>query len=556
MLRRLFRQFRGGRAQAGTVLARAEALLARADAAGAIAAFREALALDPASAAACNGLGLALQRAGRLAEAADAFRMALELAPRDAALLNNLGTALRLAGDLDGAAVQYGAALAAAPGDALARFNLAVLAQKLGDADEAVRHLRVLVREHPAQPEFALALAQALNYSGEFDATTSVESLRQAAAVLVSGIEPMAPRARAAGAALRVGYLSPDFRNHPVMRFMEPVLAAHDTARFTVFCYDDAARVDAWTAKLDRLPVAVRRIAGLPDAEAAERIARDDLDLLVDLAGLTTGGRPGVLARRPARVQASYLGYLNTTGLSAVQWRITDREADPPGEAQTFYTERLAYLPRCQWLYAAPPEAGECGELPAARNGWPTLGAAHNFAKVGPAVLASWAAVAAAIPGSRIALAGVPPGSAQARVVDVFAAAGVDPERVSCRPGMPREAYFRFLSTLDVALDAFPYAGGTTTCDALWMGLPVVTLAGRHGSARSGASLLAAVGLETCIAQSVPAYVEACRRLCADRDALARLRAGMRARVAASPLMDAPGFVKGLEALYREIVAR
>lgn len=555
MLRRLFRQFRHRRVDSAELLGRGDGCLARGDLRGAIGAYRAAHAREPASADACNRLGLALQRAGRLAEAAAAFRAALALAPVETALRNNLGTVLRLAGDLDGAAKEYRAAAAQVPGDALSRFNLAVLEQKLGRADDAVLLLRRLLHEQPDRREFSLALAQALNFSSLFDDPSSLETYRAAAAALVGGVDAL-PRAsvRPAGP-LRVGYLSPDFRNHPVMRFIEPVLAAHDPGAMTVFCYDDTGRPDAWTARLAALPVTHRRVAGLDDAALAGRIAGDALDLLVDLAGLTTGGRPGVLARRPARVQAGYLGYLNTSGLAALDWRITDRVADPPGIAERYYTERLAYLPGCQWLMTAPAEAGECTPSPYSRNGWPTLGAAHNFAKVNPGVLAAWAAAAAAVPGARVALAGIPGGSAGARVLDAFAAAGVAAERVALHPGMPRADYYRFLSTLDVALDAFPYAGGTTTCDALWMGVPVVTLAGRHGSARSGASLLATAGMGQCIAQSLTEYVAACVRLCADRDALAHMRANLRPRLARSPLMDVRGFVSGMEALYREIAA-
>ncbi len=555
MLRRLFRQWRRRRIDPVELLGRGDECLARGDLQGAIEAYRAAHAREPANADACNRLGLALQRGGRLAEAAAAFRAALALVPAETALRNNLGTVLRLAGDIDGAANEYRAAAAQAPEDALSRFNLAVLEQKLGRADAAVPLLRRLLHEQPDRREFALALAQALNFSSLFDDPSSVDVYRAAAAALVRGVGAMPRNATRPAEPLRVGYLSPDFRNHPVMHFIEPVLAAHDGGAVTVFCYDDVERADAWTARLDALPVVRRRVAGLDDAALAGRIAGDALDLLVDLAGLSTGGRPGVLARRPARVQAGYLGYLNTSGLAALDWRITDRVADPPGTAERYYTERLAYLPGCQWLMTAPAEAGACTPSPCQRNGWPTIGAAHNFAKVNPGVLAAWAAAAAAVPGARVALAGIPVGSARARVMDAFAAAGIGPERVAVFPGMPRADYYRFLSTLDVALDAFPYAGGTTTCDALWMGVPVVTLAGRHGSARSAASLLSAAGMEQCIAHSLPEYVAICTRLCADREGLAHLRANLRRRLADSPLMDVRGFVSGLESLYREIAA-
>jgi len=555
MLRRLFQQLRHRRVDAVERLARGDDCLALGDLPGAIDAYAAACAREPANADARNRLGLALQRAGRLAEAAAAFRASLALAPDETALRNNLGTALRLAGDLDGAANEYRAAAAQAPADVLSRFNLAVLEQKLGRADDAVRLLRGLLQEQPNQREIALALAQAVNFSSSFDDPSSIEVYRAAAAALVDGVDPLPRDASRPSGPLRVGYLSPDFRNHPVMHFIEPVLAAHDGRVVTVFCYDDTERPDAWTARLDALPVTRRRVAGMDDAALAGRIAGDSLDLLVDLAGLTTGGRPGVLARRPARVQAGYLGYLNTSGLAALDWRITDRVADPPGTAEHYYTERLAYLPGCQWLVRAPLDAGECTPSPCESNGWPTLGAAHNFAKVNSGVLAAWAAAAAAVPGSRVALAGVPDGSTRGRVLDAFAAAGVAAERVSLHPGMPRADYYRFLSTLDVALDAFPYTGGTTTCDALWMGVPVVTLAGRHGSARSGASLLTAAGMQHCVAQSLPEYVEICARLCADREALSRTRASLRQRLAGSPLTDVRGFVTGLEALYRDIAA-
>jgi predicted O-linked N-acetylglucosamine transferase (SPINDLY family) len=263
-----------------------------------------------------------------------------------------------------------------------------------------------------------------------------------------------------------------------------------------------------------------------------------------------------VIARRPARVQVSYLGYLNTTGLAAMDWRITDSVADPPGSAECYYTERLAYLPACQWLFTPPEEAPACTAPPSEQNGYVTLGAAHNFAKMTPAVLELWSGAAAAVPQCRIALMGVPEGSARARVTGAFARAGIGADRITCSAGMPRPDYYRFLSSLDVALDTFPYAGGTTTCDALWMGVPVVSLAGRHGASRSGASLLSATGLAQCVAGSHEEYVSICARLCADLTGLASMRTSMRERMAASPLMDVRGFVRGLEGLYRAMAQR
>ena len=558
MLRNLFRHLGARRASASELLARGERLAEAGDAHAAIEAYRQALTRDASCLKAYNALGIALQQNGQFAEAAHVFQLGLALAPEELGLLNNLGTALRMAGDLDGASIQYEIAARHSPDDPLTQLNRAMLAQKLGLADDAVRELRRLVRERTGDKLAWLGLAQALNYSSEYDRAGILDEFCAAGDVLsndASAAPPPRPHGRTTRSGpLRIGYLSPDFNDHPVARFMEPILSNHDPAAVTVTCYDDTARTDAVTARLRELGVTWRRVAGLPDGALAAMIAADSLDILVDLAGLTTGSRPGVLARRPAPVQASYLGYLNTTGLRAVDWRISDRTMDPPGSAQQYYVERLAYLPACQWLFTPPTFSTECGPLPADERGFVTFGAAHNFAKVNPQVLALWAEVVAGVPGSRIELSGVPRGAAHKRVQDTFAAHGVASDRVHCVERMPRAAYYGFLAALDIALDAFPYNGGTTTAEALWMGVPVVSLAGRHGSARSGASLLAAVGLDELVAQTPRDYVEICVRLCGDRERLAQLRSGLRERMLRSSLMDPRGFVRALEALYRSML--
>jgi predicted O-linked N-acetylglucosamine transferase (SPINDLY family) len=290
------------------------------------------------------------------------------------------------------------------------------------------------------------------------------------------------------------------------------------------------------------------------DDQLAAQIREDGIDILVDLAGHTSGHRLGAFARKPAPLQVSWLGYPDTTGLSAIDYRLTDSIVDPPGAADGFSSERLVRLPDGFHCYTPSDAAPDVAPLPAEKNGFVTFGSFNNLSKVNRGVLDAWADVLGRISGSRLVLKSrwlhMP--EVCERIRKLLEQRGVARDRIELVAKLPTSAeHLALYGDIDIALDTFPYNGATTTCEALWMGVPVVTLAGDRHAARLGASMLSRVGLEGLVADRPQDYVEAATRLATDLPALARLRADLRGRVAASPLCDGPGFTRQLEAAFR-----
>ncbi|HEX8915890.1 MAG TPA: hypothetical protein VF796_26285, partial [Humisphaera sp.] len=344
-----------------------------------------------------------------------------------------------------------------------------------------------------------------------------------------------------------------DFRTYPAPRFFEPLLAHHDRAAVEVFCYSDVppGKADAVTDRCRAYGHAWRDVAGLPDAAVAARVAADRVDVLVDLAGHMANPRLTLFARRAAPVQVTYLGYPGTTGLATVDYRLTDSLQDPPGAADRWHAERLWRLDPCCWCYRPDDDAPPVGPPPAlAGRGPVTFAALNRLAKASPRALRLWARVLDAVPGSRL-MALVPPGAERdPAATGLFAAHGVGGERLVLVGGRPPREYLRLWADADVALDAYPYHGMTTTCDALWMGVPTVTLVGGRHASRVGLSLLSAVGLGGLAAGDEDAYVAAAAGLAAHLPGLAALRQGLRDRVRRSPLGDGPGLARRVEAAF------
>ena len=358
---------------------------------------------------------------------------------------------------------------------------------------------------------------------------------------------------RAPGRRLKVGYVSPDFRAHACAFFVEPLLRHHDRTAVEVFAYAEVAQPDAVTNRLRGLTDVWRSTVGLTDEQVAALIRADGIDVLVDLAGHTANGRLLALARKPAPVQVEYLGYPATTGIEAMDWRLTDAVAEPVGQSEAHYTERLYRLPHSLWCYQPFEDMDEVSALPALAQGGVTFGSFNNYAKVGPRVVALWASVLRAVPDSRLVMITVPAGESQESLWDRFESLGVSRTRVVLHDRLDRRTYVSLFSTVDVALDPFPCNGGTTTCDALWMGLPVVALKGGTFLSRASLSVLSACGCEAYAAADEAAYVEICRRLAGDLPGLAATRATLRGQLAASPLLDAPAFARDIEAAYRDM---
>jgi predicted O-linked N-acetylglucosamine transferase (SPINDLY family) len=514
--------------------------------AAAIAAYQRALALNPAFQDAHRNLADALADAGRFDEAIVQYTHAMQLQPNWPEMLNNFGHALQAVGRHAEAAERFSEALALDPSFAAAHANLAGVLLESGDIDAALRSHRAAVQLRPDMP----ALGSNLLYAMHFDAEIDDDSLFRAH---VDWSEKHAARSAAAplprdadhadNRILRIGYVSQDLRDHPVGRFLFPVLANHDRGQFEVHLFDGTQLQDDFTDQLKSCFWQWHTTRNLTDERLAELIRAQSIDILVDLAGHTGGNRLLAFARKPAPVQATYLGYPDTTGLTSIDCRITDALADPPGRSDTLNTERLIRLPRGFFCYQPPAELP-----PICRGDRPiTFGSFNNLAKLSPPTLQLWRRILDGAPGARLLIKSQAMNDAMR---DRLAAAGLPMERVDLRSGSLSHAeHLRGYNDIDVALDTTPYNGATTTCEALAMGVPVVTLAGTRHAARVGVSILTNAGFADWIANSPDEYVQIAAALAASPTA----RSDVRERFLASPMCDAAPFTRDLEAAYREM---
>jgi len=475
------------------------------------------LARDPEGWA---GVGLALHHQGRVIEAAEAYRRSLELYPAEINTHENLAAALSQAGRAAEAVAVYRHGLAVAPGHARLHSSLLLCLHYLeGEAPET------LLEEHRRWGAAHGGGAVADPFANLPD-----------------------PERR-----LRVGYVSADFCEHSVASFFLPLVERHDRARFEIVCYSAAPLVDRVTEEIRGLADHWVEISAMVDGEAAKRIRRDRVDVLVDLSGHTASNRLTLFARRPAPVQVTYLGYPDTTGLLAMDYRLVDGVTDPPG-AERWATERLLRLPDCFLCYRPPAGAPAVAEPPLRANGHVTFGSFNNLAKVNDGVVEAWAEILRRSPGAHLVVKSSlldDPATGEA-LRGRFLHHGVAPERVELLARQAaRAGHLACYSRIDIGLDTFPYNGTTTTCEALWQGVPVVTLAGGLHMGRVGASLLRAVGLGDWVAGDVATYVERAVALAADRERLAALRRTLRATVAASPLCAEATFTRQVETAYR-----
>ncbi len=503
--------------------------------------------------------GVLLAEIVRLLEAIKCLRRAILLSGGTSRLHTDLGHALWLQGKRDEAAGQFRLASALSPDDERPLRSLANLLLVGGFVDEALVQIRSFLRVKPGAAGVHSAYLLGLHYR---DSLTPEKLFhehlrfdRQHLESLAAGPSAVRPRPDP-DRRLRVGYVSPDLRRHSVAYFFEPLLAAHDRNDFEVVCYASVPRPDAVTRRLQEVADGWRDVHELSDADLADLIRRDEIDILVDLAGHTLGNRLLAFARKPAPIQVTYLGYPDTTGLATMDYRLTDGWADPGGLTDHLHSERLVRLSSGFLCYRPPDEAPAVGVLPAFEQGRLTFGSFNNLCKVGPEVVKCWADVLKAVPASRLIIKASALGHADARrhLQSLFELNGVATDRVTLlgeTPGV--RDHLNLYNQVDVALDTFPYHGTTTTCEALWMGVPVVTRAGRTHASRVGVSLLTRAGVPELIAASRDAYVELAVRMAADWERLGTLRAGMRDRLRRSALMDAEQLTRSVERAYRSM---
>jgi predicted O-linked N-acetylglucosamine transferase (SPINDLY family) len=525
-----------------------------------------------------------LRGLGRADDAASALRRALAIDPQNLEARATLFHVLQAKGDPAGAALELEAVLRQRPDWAEALFNYGCVLNKLMRAAEAeaafrrtiavapgftrayrmlggvllgqcrVEEALELYRHAPRDADLESAELFALNASDHIPDDELFARHAEFGRKLEQAVPARFhfPMTRSPGKRLRIGYVSGDFSYHVVALFMLPVLEHRDRAGFEVFCYSTAERVDEYTRRLASHADAWRPVAGQSAAQLADAIHADAIDILVDLAGHSGEPQLQVFAQKPAPVQATWLGYLNTTGLTRMDYRISDAHADPAGLADARHTEKLARLPHSQWCYRPFLSAAPAPAPPCMRNGFLTFGSFNQAVKLSQTSRKRWAEILSRLPGSRLAVLGVPPGRAQQDLLQDLTGMGIDAARLELVPYVSLQDYFAWYNKVDIALDTTPYSGGTTTCDALWMGVPVLTAPGLRPGSRSAASILATAGLTEWIASGPEDYVERAAEL-SRPELLADLRATLRTRLRASPLMDEAGFTKDLETAYRQM---
>jgi predicted O-linked N-acetylglucosamine transferase (SPINDLY family) len=547
----------------------------------------EAARLAPLRPEPHNELGIVLARLGRMDESANAFRQATRLRPDYAEAHNNLGNVRMAQGRLEEAVGRYRKAIECKPNYYQAHAHLGVAYSRQGRTNESIECLERAVRLEPKSgdahnnlgnallvagrleqaistfqvalklnPDYAPAISNyllTLNYDPTIEAERLAQEHRDWAHRLEAAVPAPAGHDNTPDPerVLRVAYVSADFRRHPVTAFIAPLLTHGNRGRTATILLAEVVVPDATTKRFESLADEWHDTTGMSHEQVAELVRRQRVDILVDLGGHTSGNRLPVFGRRPAPVQVSYIGYPTTTGMSSIDYQVTDDTVDHAADDR-FYTESLVRLPGGFSCYTPPENAPDVNPLPASGSSRVTFGALHNLAKLNSQVLALWARVVKQVPGSRLLIGrDVLTGGIAQSIADQLIAGGLRPEDFELRHEFPPGGHLALYREMDISLDAFPWSGHTTACEAMWMGVPTVSLVGARHAGRMVASVMSQAGLADWLAADPDAYVAIAQRAAGDLGSLAALRSGLRQRVAASPLCDAARFAGELENAYR-----
>ncbi|HEX4055251.1 MAG TPA: tetratricopeptide repeat protein [Tepidisphaeraceae bacterium] len=520
----------------------------------AIAEYSEAVRYRPDFAPALSNLGAALRLRGQHQKAIEVLRKSQQLAPNVPETLNNLGIALKDTGQLDEAIKVFDRCLALKPTQRDALNNLANAHKDCGNIQDAVAHY---ARSLAIGPDYRIH--SNMTYTLQFHPGYDDESLFREqrrwnelyAMPLAQSVRPH-QNDRDPNRRLKVGYVSAYFYAQAESFFVVPLLEKHDLEQFEIHCYSSVIKPDSVTARLKSKPLVWHDVLGRPDADVAEQIRRDRIDVLIDLAMHMAHNRLPTFARKPAPVQVTWLAYPGGTGLDAMDYRITDGFMDPPDKPATYYREESIRLADCWCCYDPLTDAGPA----AARNGGPIRFASiNNPCKNNEPLLRLWARVMQSAPDSTILILASGEGHRN-KLRGILQSAGIAPQRVEFVDRISRTDYLRHHDSIDICLDTLPYNGITTTCDALWMGVPVVTLIGKTASGRAGLSILSTLGMPELIAKTEDDFVKIAADLSQDRPRLNELRSTLRERMRQSPLMDAAGFARKMETAYRDMWRR
>ena len=516
--------------------------------------FRRALALEPELPEAHYNLGVASLQAGDLASARSALRKYLDAQPGDRAALLKLGEACSRSNELDEAAGYLRRLLADDPRDAEAHNLLANVLRNQARHREAVEHYELAILHDPNPVVAFQNLLFCMLCTGTFSAEAIHARHREFSRRFEEPLLPLRlPHANAPDPErrLRIGYVSPDFRSNIVAHYMQPILERHDHARFEIHCYFTGSGADVETGRISSLADQWHDASLLSDDAFAALIRAHQIDVLIDLCGHGPGNRILMFARKPAPVQASYLDYSATTGLSSIDYRLTTEYCDPTGIADRYYSEKLYRLADTYWTYN-PAARLPLSALPMQSNGHPTFGSFNLYYRITDEVVDLWSRLLVSVPHARLVVVGVASGSTQATLLQRLDRAGIARHRISLHGVVSYQAYNELMTTVDLALAPFPYNGATTMMDCLWNGLPVVAKEGGETfSSRLGCSVLVQLGLSDLIGRSDDDYIRIAVALASNIETLSRLRQSLRERMERSPMRNFEGFTRGLENAYR-----
>jgi protein O-GlcNAc transferase len=516
----------------------------------ALSTMQNAAKLSPNDAELHNSLGMLLHERGEFESSLQSYRTALQIDSGFVEAYYNLGNLLSELGRYEAAVIRYRSALKLDPNNAVIHSNLGAALEELGRIDQAVASCRRALELDPGMTTVRSNLLGMLNSTSGKDPAKILEEARKYGTLVsrkvtsrYTGWKCEEPPQR-----LRVGIVSGDLHNHPGGYFLESLLMNLDQARIELIAYPTDTHSDALTERIKPFLAAWKPLHKLSDADAARFIHADGVHVLLDLAGHTEQNRLPVFAWKPAPVQATWLGYFATTGLVEMDYLLAD-EVGVPEAQRKYFTETVWYLPDTRLCFTVPEFDLPVASLPALKNGYITFGCFQRLTKVSNEVLKVWGKILDAVPGAMLRWQCRQLGDPT--VAEAFAERlrqnGIDPARVTMHGAVSREAYLDAHAEVDVILDTFPFTGGTTTCEALWMGVPTLTLAGDTLLARQGASMLTAAGLPEWIANSEAEYIGKATSLTGDLPGLAKLRAGLREQVKASPLFDAKRFARNFE---------
>jgi protein O-GlcNAc transferase len=519
----------------------------------ALLAVKQAVALRPQYSQAYVSLGNLLQEMNRFDEAAAAFRQALSLRPNYSIAAYNMGNALHCAGRMEEAIAAFQHAISLQPDYADAYHNLANVLHGVGRLDETIDAYDRAIALRPDHSGMAGTRLYTICFHDRYDAAMilrdSQDWNRRFADPLKNEIRPHENN-RDPNRKLRIGYVSPDFRRHCQAFFTIPLLSHHDHSKFEIICYADVSKMDHVSREIQKYSDGWKSTVGMSDAQVAQMIRADQVDVLVDLTMHMSAAKPLVFARKPAPVQVAWLAYPGTTGIAAMDYRLTDPYLDPAGSYDADYAEKSFRLPHTFWCYDPLKREPPVNSLPAMSNGFITFGCLNNFCKLTDPTLALWSKVLGAIPTSRLILL-APLGLHRQKVLDQLK---VQPDRVEFLAFQPRPQYLQTYHRIDLGLDTFPYNGHTTSLDSLWMGVPVVSLMGKTVVSRAGFSQTSNLGLaDELVAKTDDQFVEIAKKLSGDLNHLNQLRSTLRQKMERSPLMDAERFAKDIEAAYRQM---